>query len=122
MATREPFFEAMTVTLDVAGMTRHERVNEELHGSPTALLVTHGARREISVSASAVPIALNRFVVEAHDHAVIFRNTLQQPTREPEMITRGQGIRLFVRKATMTDLKFPLRRHHLGIDAEEQEI
>ncbi len=64
-----------------------------------------------------VPVALDRLVVGGNNHAVILGNAVQQPATEPDLIGHRQNVARLFRVAAIADLKLPLARHHLGVQA-----
>ena len=70
----------------------------------------HLLGREVGVGTGAVPVALDGLRVEAHVHAELLGDALEQPARRPEMIAHRDGIE-------HADLELPLRHHHFGVRA-----
>ena len=66
----------------------------------------------VAVTASTVPIALERFGVEGDFDAPLLGDTDEEVTSHPEVVTHGNAL-------ARADLKLPLSRHHLGIDAAD---
>src|SRR5690606_11723403 len=113
----EPLFEAASAAIGVEMLLNPFRIAEpldRLENLRVSARLTHFARRKIRVTSRAVPVATGRLRVEAHLNPVIFGDADEQVACEPEMVAHLGG-------PGGTDLKFPLPRHHLGVDSRDLE-
>ena len=107
MQAGEPLFDAIAVVFNmdfVAGAQGLRRVDAGL------VALAHLPGGEIGMSAGAVPVAAGGLGVESGVDAKVLRNPVEEPTGEPELVGDlygGQG----------ANLKLPLARHNLGVDA-----
>ena len=74
--------------------------------------LTHRLCAVVGVATSTVPFALERLGVERNLDAPLLSNAGEEVASHPEVVTHGNAL-------TGANLKFPLRRHNLGVDSAD---
>lgn len=75
-------------------------------------LFTHGLGRVVGVATSTIPVTLQGLGMERHLDVELFRNTNEEESGHPEMITHLDTL-------AGTDLELPLRGHDFGVDTTD---
>src|SRR6185369_14831560 len=109
--TGEPLLVVRAVDFDVVVVPLLELLHR-LFDHLDAAFAARRLRREVRVRAGADPVAFHRLRIERRAHAELFTDTIKQPARQPQLV--GD-----VGRADRPDLELPLRRHDLGVRADD---
>ena len=107
MQAGQPLFYAKAVVGDMLFVVALERLGG---GDAGVVVIAHLPRGEVAVRARAVPVAAHRLGVKRGAVAVLLGCAIQQPARQPDLVRH-------LRRANRPNLKLPLRRHNLSVDA-----
>lgn len=104
----ETFLVALAVHGNVLDVARLELLHGRLDGLHAAV-GTGASGRHVGVQTRAVPVAGDRLGVERDLGAKLFGDTVQQETRNPQVVAHLDAL-------AGADLVLPLGRHDLGVD------
>jgi len=111
MTASKAFVVIITIDGNVLSVTEAHLVDGFLDRLDTAF-GTHGSSAVVCVAAGAVPVTRDGLGVERDDDAKVFRDSVEEVTGHPEMITHVDAL-------AGTDLELPLTGHDLGVDTRD---